>query len=73
MQDNRREFIRRWLGRFSFAFLVVAFFLGWEGYKRYQAAGGQMADWMTLLDFFAAAVSVVLGFMGLRERHRPRS
>jgi hypothetical protein len=67
------EFTRRWLGRFSFAFLVMAFFLGWEGYKRYTAAGGQIGDWRTLLDFVAAALGVVLGFAGLRERHRPRT
>jgi hypothetical protein len=73
MQQDPMDVIRRWLGRFSFAFLAVAFFLGWEGYKRYQASGEQIADGRTLLDFLAAAISVVLGFTGLRERHRPRS
>jgi hypothetical protein len=72
MRNNRSEITRRWLGRFSFAFLAIAFFLGWEGYKRYMAAGRDIGDWRTMLDFMAAAMSVVLGFVGLRERHRPR-
>lgn len=73
MRKQWSEITRWWLGRFSFAFLVVAFFLGWEGYKRYTAAGGQVSDWRTLLDFVAAGMSAVLGFTGLRERHRPRA
>jgi hypothetical protein len=72
MQKGFSEITRRWLARLSFAFLVIAFFLGWEGYKRY-AAASQIADWRTLLDFFAAMLSVVLAFIGLAERHRPRS
>ena len=70
MKNDRLEITRRWLRRFGFAFLVIAFFLGWEGYKRYRAMGGAI-DWRTMLDFFAAALGVVLGFTGLRERHRP--
>jgi hypothetical protein len=58
------------MARLSFAFLVIAFFLGWQGYKRYTALG-QTMDWRTLLDFFAATLSTVLAFIGLAERHRP--
>ena len=70
MKNDFHQITRRWLARFSFAFLVIAFFLGYEGYKRFNAFGGY-ADWRTLLDFFAATLSVVLAFTGLRERHRP--
>jgi len=70
MRNDLSTITRRWLGRLSFSFLVVAFFLAWEGYKRYQAAAGA-ADWRIILYFAAAAASVVLGFAGLRERHRP--
>jgi hypothetical protein len=70
MQNDWQAITRRWLGRLSFSFLVIAFFLGWEGYKRYTAAGGAGLDWHALLYFVAAAMSVALGFTGLRERHR---
>lgn len=71
MKNDWPQITRYWLGRLSFSFLVIAFFLGWEGHKRYVAAGGAIADWRTMLDFVAAALSLVLGFTGLRERHRP--
>lgn len=61
---------RRWLGRLSFSFLVVAFFLAWEGHRRYVMSGGVVDDWRTLLDFIGAALAMLLGLSGLRERHR---
>jgi len=61
---------RRWLGRFSISLFVIAFFLGWEGYKRHIALAESGDDWRTYLDFIAAAMSLGLGFMGVRERHR---
>lgn len=70
---SHNEITRRWLGRLSFSFLIVAFFLGWQGYKEYIAAGGAIADWRTLLHFVAAVLALLLGFAGLRERHRPPS
>lgn len=70
MKNDWHERTRYWLGRLSFSFLVIAFFLGWEGRKRYLAAGGAIADWRTLLDFVAAVLAVGIALMGLRERHR---
>jgi hypothetical protein len=70
MKNDLHQITRLWLGRFSFAFFVVAFFLGYEGYKRFNAMAGH-PDWRTMLDFLAATLSVVLGMTGLRERHRP--
>lgn len=70
MQNRWHAITRRWLARLSFSFLILAFFLAWEGYKRFKAAGGS-ADGKTTLDFVAAAMSAVLAFTGLRERHRP--
>jgi hypothetical protein len=55
----------------SFSFFVVAFVLGWEGYKLHIAAGGAGDDWRTFLYFIAAAMSLALGIIGVRERHRP--
>jgi hypothetical protein len=69
MKKDLHRLTRRWLGRFSFTFLVIAFFLAYEGYRRYQILRGEM-DWRAMLYFFAATVSVVLAFTGLRERHR---
>ena len=69
MKIDWAEITHRWLGRLTFSFGVIAFFLGWEGYKRYVAAGGAVGDWRTLLDFIAAAMSLLLAFAGLRERH----
>jgi len=68
MQRRWSNLTRRWLGRLSFSFFVVAFFLGWEGYKRHSS--GITDDWRTFLYFIAAATSLGLGFMGVRERHR---
>jgi hypothetical protein len=70
MQNDWHTITRRWLGRLSMSFLVIAFFLGWEGYKRFNASGGSVNDWRTLLDFVAAALSLALGLTGVRERHR---
>ncbi|HEY2589738.1 MAG TPA: hypothetical protein VGI81_28600 [Tepidisphaeraceae bacterium] len=69
MQIDWQTLTRRWLARLSISFFVIAFFLGWEGYKRFNATGGAV-DWRTLLDFVAAALSLILGFTGVRERHR---
>ena len=70
MRNDWHLITRRWLARLSFSFLVIAFFLAWEGYKRYQAGGGHAADLRTLLYWFAAVLSTVLAFVGISERHR---
>ncbi len=70
MKNDWHAITRRWLARLSVSFLIVAFFLAYEGYRRYQILRGQ-ADWRVMLDFFAATVSIVLAFVGVRERHRP--
>lgn len=70
MRNDWHRITRRWLARLSFSFLVIALFLAWAGYKRYQAGGSQGVDWRTLLDWFAAVVSAVLAFAGISERHR---
>ena len=70
MRNDWSPITRRWLARFSFSFLVIAFFLAWEGYKRYQLTAPPRMDWRTLLYWIAATVSVVLAFVGISERHR---
>ena len=71
MKKDLQQITRRWLARLSMSFMIVAFFLAYAGYRRYQILRGQ-ADWRVMLDFFAATVSIVLAFIGVRERHRPR-
>ena len=70
MTNGRSRFTRRWLARLSFSFLIVGFFLAWQGWKLVQS-GPQGEQWRVLLYFAAALMSFVLGFMGVRERHRP--
>ena len=70
MRDAWTAFTRRWLSRFSFSFLIVGFFLAWEGYKRYTLLGGQL-DWRAALYLLAAMLGIGLGLVGVRERHRP--
>jgi hypothetical protein len=65
-------FTGRWLQRLTFSFFVIAFFLGWDVYKRYIATGDPVGNWRMLFEAVAAVLSVALGFMGLRERHRPQ-
>ena len=73
MQIDWPTFTRRWLGRLAFSFLVIGFFLAWEGYKRHTSPAGPIDDWRTLLDLAAGTLSIVLGLTGIRERHRPRA
>lgn len=68
---NWQDITRRVLARLPFTFLVIAIFLGWEGYKRYTLLGA--VDGLVLLYGVSAALSVVLAFTGLRERYRDRS
>ena len=63
--------MRTWLARLSFALLVLAFVLAWEGYRvaTGRAAGGQGR---VVLFYLGAAVLLGLGLAGVRERHRPK-
>ena len=72
MHDDRSALTRRWLQRLAFSFFVVAFFLAWDAYKRFIAHGGAVNDWRMVLEGIAAGMSMVLGVLGLRERHRSR-
>lgn len=62
----------RWLGRFSFSFFVVGFFLAWKGYEGATGALGSIAAYQIILFFVAAMLCAVMGFLGLRVRHGGR-
>jgi len=57
-------FMRFWIARLAFSFLVIAGACGWEAYR-----GDHTVTQQRLLTV-AAAVSAGFGLAGLRERHR---
>ena len=61
--------MRRWLARLAFSFFVVAAVLAWEGYRASKYGGGSQGRAVVFL--LAAALAVLLGLAGVRERHRP--
>jgi hypothetical protein len=64
--------MRRWLARLSFAFLVLAFALAWEGHRAAAGLRGPAAQARVPLYYGGAIALVGLGLAGVRERHRPR-
>jgi hypothetical protein len=64
--------MRRWLARLSFAFLVLAFALAWDGHRAAAGLRGPAAQARVPLYYGGAIVLVGLGLAGVRERHRPR-
>jgi hypothetical protein len=60
--------MRRWLGRLTFSFFIIAAFLAWEAHKLSRAGA---EAWRPAIYLIAACLAVVLGLAGLRERHRP--
>ena len=59
--------MRHWLARLSFPFLILAFVLAWQAWKRSQeGAGGARVTVM----YLAAALLVGAALAGVRERHR---
>jgi peptidoglycan/LPS O-acetylase OafA/YrhL len=61
--------MRKWLARLSFSFLIIAVFLGYQGYMGLQ---GRLDISPTLAGVYlvAAAMAMSLFFAGVRERHR---
>jgi hypothetical protein len=66
--DNNFWSRRRWLARFAFSFLLIAFYLGYVGYQG--ALNHTLSRNRVILLYFAAMLSFVLFVMGTRERHR---
>jgi hypothetical protein len=60
-----------WLARLSFSFLIIAGLLFWYGYRGFTGrdalSKGQIA-----LYFLSGFVLTILGFIGVKHRHRPR-
>ena len=62
--------MKRWLARLSFSFFIVGGLLGWTVYRARTGTGPPLSDARMILYTAAAAVCFVLGFLGVRERHR---
>ena len=65
MPDNRTP-----LSRFGFSFLIVGFFLAYEGYESALGLRGPVTTGRIILYLVGAVLCFVLGFTGIRQRHR---
>ena len=59
--------MRRWLSRFTFSLLALAFVLIWQGYR---LAEQHAEGWRVYGCYALAIVCASLGLAGARERHR---
>jgi hypothetical protein len=59
--------MRRWLSRFSFSLLAVAFVFIWQGYR---LAEQHAEAWRIYGCYALAIICAALGLAGARERHR---
>lgn len=62
--------MHHWLDRLSGSFFIIGLFLAWETYQAYQGRMGPMTPMHILLYGFGATCSLVVGVIGVRERHR---
>jgi hypothetical protein len=63
--------MRSWLARLSFSLFIFGFLLGWEAYKALRGELGQLPAWRIAVFLLGSACCFALGFIGVRERHRP--
>ena len=64
--------MRYWLARLHFSFLIVGFYLAWEAYRSNESLRGYVSPARILLLAVGSMCCFVLGFLGVRERHRPQ-
>ena len=60
----------RWLARFSFSFFIIAALLVWEIYMAMTGRREDLQQWRIALYMLASVISITLGAMGVRARHR---
>jgi hypothetical protein len=71
MSQNFQQGLRRWLGRLSFSFLIIACVLLWTGYKDLTGdATHPRRTGRALLCFVGGGACMALASAGMRERHR---
>jgi hypothetical protein len=64
--------MRHWLARLPFTFLILAAWLGYEGYRASRGLDAPVNSTRVAIFFLAAILSLSLSMMAFRERHRPR-
>ncbi len=60
-----------WLARLSTSFFIGGGLLIWESYKAVHGQLGPISSARITLFLIAAMACMVLGVVGIRERHRP--
>jgi hypothetical protein len=70
MTPGTKETIRRWIGRLTFSFVIIAAAMAWEGYKALGTEGRPQRPARAMGCFIAAGASMALASAGMRERHR---
>jgi predicted membrane protein len=63
--------MRHWLGRLSFSFIIIGAVLLWESYKILSGRMIGVPAWRVGLYLAGAVCALVVGALGIRQRHRP--
>lgn len=50
--------------------MILAAVAAWDAYSSLRGHGRYLPEWRIYLQFFVAAVFIVVGFLGVRARHR---
>jgi len=73
MSPTARKHLRRWLGRLTFSFFIIAAVLFWTGYKDLRPGPGEeVRSTRALACFIGGGACLALANAGMRERHRAR-
>jgi hypothetical protein len=71
MNETLQQHVRRWLGRLTFSFMILACVLLWTGYKDLTGdATHPRRTGRALLCFVGGGACMALASAGMRERHR---
>ena len=62
--------LKAWLARLSFSFFILAMALAWTWYPTLSGRDPNASLAQTTLYWLTIAACVVLGLLGVRERHR---
>lgn len=67
---GKLKFMRGWLARLSYSFVIIALWLIWEAYVSVHRRGVSASSPVVITYILGAAMSLSLGVQGIRERHR---
>ena len=59
-----------WLARLSGTFFIAGAYLAWQAYRGVKGELGSISDLRIVLFMFGAVISIVMGVVGIRERHK---